>query len=194
MTAMVQRIRILAVAAAAAAMAGALTGCGVQPQSEPRAATPPPGAGARTLPSADPGHGALHEKLYLVKDGSLVAVTRRTSTTPTVDEIVTDLLSGPTDAEQADGISSALLGDNLVGPVHVTAGQASVELTAPSDGTVRNDEFLAYAQLVCTLTARPQINSVVFTRAGQPIAVPRADGSLSSGPLTAADYADLLPK
>jgi hypothetical protein len=56
----------------------------------------------------------------------------------------------------------------------------------------RTDEILAFGQIVCTLAARSDVNGVVFVRGDQPLEVPRSDGSLSSGPVTAANYADLI--
>ncbi len=42
--------------------------------------------------------------------------------------------------------------------------------------------------------AAPRITSVAFTHVGQSMGVPRADGSLSHAPATAADYAGLLTR
>jgi hypothetical protein len=56
----------------------------------------------------------------------------------------------------------------------------------------RSDTALAFGQIVCTLATRPSAAAVGFTHSGQPLGVPRADGSLSPGLLTAADYATLL--
>ncbi|MBM0224706.1 hypothetical protein JNW87_03160 [Micromonospora sp. ATA51] len=41
------------------------------------------------------------------------------------------------------------------------------------------------------MVARDDIDTVAFTRRGQPLGVPRADGSLSEQPLTAAEYTAL---
>jgi hypothetical protein len=185
--------RRLALVTAAVAIA-ALAGCGVPPEREPRPIDPPRGpfqALASTPPAAT-ATGSIPERLFLVKDGMLVAVTRRVEREPTVDELVADLLNGPTDSEGDAGITSALLGGQVISDVRVDSGRASVELAEPIEGAARTDEVLAYAQLVCTLTARPDVSGVVFTRDRQAVGVPRADGSLSPGPLTAGDYAPLV--
>lgn len=182
-------------AAAALAIAAALAGCGVQPEDEPRPILAPRGPfqalGPRT-PAPTATVGSTAEQLFLVKDGALVPVTRYVEHEPTVQSLISDLLAGPTEAERDAGITSALLGSRVVSAVRVTDGGAVVELASPIEGTGRNDEMLAYAQLVCTLTARPGISGVTFTQDQQPIGVPRADGSLSQGPLTTADYAHLI--
>jgi spore germination protein GerM len=98
------------------------------------------------------------------------------------------LLSGPTAAEQDEGIGSALTGGEVIGDVTLADGQAKVDLVVGLDGTGRSDAVLAIAQVVCTLDAQPDVAGVVFTREGEVVAVPRADGALSKGPLTATDY------
>lgn len=173
-----------------------LAGCGIAAEGAPRGADPPPGpfpALASPTPAAPfiAASGAVAEQLYFVKDGKLVAVTRHVDTMPTVDELITALQTGPTDAERDTGLSSALLRSDVASLI-IDDGQAVVALASPIDGTGRSDEALAYAQLVCTLTARTEISGVSFTRDGQSLAVPRGDGSLSPGPLTAADYATLV--
>lgn len=177
-------------------LAAAVTGCGVQADEVPREVNPPNGVShawaTETPPDPGPGAGAVPELLYFVRDGELVFVTRNVDAQPSVDEIVDDLLAGPTDAEQRDGLTSSLLGNDIVVGVQLSDGRATVELTAASDESGRTDQILAFAQIVCTLTAKPDITSVTFTRGGQPVGVPRADGSLSEAPATAADYASLL--
>lgn len=172
-----------------------LAGCGIQPEGAPRPIDPPHGPFqvlASRAPAATTTSGAVPEQLFLVKEGMLVAVTRYVDREPAADELVADLLEGPTDPERDAGITNALLGSRVVSEVRLMDGWAVVELAAGIEGTERTDEMLGYAQLVCTLTARPEIRGVTFTRDGQSIAVPRGDGSLSQGPLIAADYAQLL--
>ncbi|MDQ7911250.1 GerMN domain-containing protein [Phytohabitans sp. ZYX-F-186] len=183
-------------AALAPLLAVAVAGCGVQAEDVPRAVDPPNGVShawaTETPPHADPGAGAVPERLYLVRGSELVAVTRNVHAQPTLDELLDDLLAGPTDAEKRDGLTSALLGNDIVVGVRLAGGHATVDLTAALDETGRTDQILAFAQIVCTLTAMPGLTAVSFTRGGQPVGVPRADGSLSEAPATAADYATLV--
>ncbi len=178
----------------ALAMTGmVLAGCGVTAEATPRPITPPSGFRTTSSPTPEPtSTGPVTEQLFLVKDGALVAVTRHIDHSPTTADLLADLLRGPDDSEQAGGLTSALQGGNVVGSVHVGDGQAIVELSATIENTARNDEVLAYAQLVCTLAGRADVTGVTFTHNGQPVGVPRAAGSLPQGPLTAADYAALL--
>ena len=179
--------------AAALALAVALAGCGVETEEHARRVNPPSGvAHAWATPTPpDSGTGAVPERLYLVRDGELVATTRHVAAEPTADELVDDLLAGPTPGERADGLTSALRATDVAG-VQVSGGRATVELTEVLDSGGRTDQVLAFAQIVCTLTARPGVTSVAFTHDGREVGVPRADGSLSHAPATAADYATLI--
>ncbi|WP_127502646.1 GerMN domain-containing protein [Actinoplanes solisilvae] len=180
-------MRIGVLAAAAVVLLG---GCGVRAQAEPHGVDLPrhplttPGAGA-TVPV-----GEVAQVLCLVRDDRLVQTVRRTPSYPGVQAQLDSLVAGPTQAERAAGLGSALAGVALT--ARLTAGaEVTVEVPDVEEGTARNDEILAYGQIVCTLTARSDVGSVVFTRGGQPLEVPRADGTLTSGPLRSSDYADM---
>lgn len=175
---------------AAAAFLLATTACGIS--AEHSAHTIPKPVLASHTPSTDPeSTGPVDERLFLVKDGRLVPVTRQIRSTPTVESVTADLLAGPTGPERAAGDTSALLGTNLVSAVSRQDSEAVVELAADSTDQVRTDQVLGFAQIVCTLTELPGVTSVGFRHEGQAVAVPHADGSLSDSPLTAADYLSL---
>ncbi|MDG4824934.1 GerMN domain-containing protein [Asanoa sp. WMMD1127] len=182
--------RRLAVFAAAIALLG---GCGVAAEKTPRQIEAPPGpfpTYAAATP-APPGAADAVERLCFVRDARLVAVTRRTTTVPTLAEQFTHLLAGPTDAERDQALTTALTGSPTVSR---TAGSTlvTVEVTADGVGAGRSDEAVAYGQIVCTLAGRTDVSGVVFTRDGQRRGVPRGDGSLSEGPLTTEDYRAIM--
>ncbi|WP_125802630.1 GerMN domain-containing protein [Actinoplanes sp. ATCC 53533] len=169
-----------------------LTGaCGVPVDGSPRDLDRPrPAAGSST--PAPGGLGSALERLYLVRDGSLVRAVRRVPVPPTPQRMLADLLAGPTRAEQQDGLSSALSTMRIDG-MTVIQRRATVTISEPPDQAARSDEILAYGQIVCTLTSQgAEVGTVSFTSAGRPLGVPRGDGSLSTQPLTIADYAGLL--
>ena len=175
----------------AAAAVVLLGGCGVRAQSEPHGVDLPrhplttPGAGA-TVPV-----GEVAQVVCLVRDGRLVQTVRRTPTYPGVQAQLDSLVAGPTQAERTAGLGSALSSVALIGRL-LAGAEATVEVPDVEEGNARNDEILAYGQIVCTLTARDDVGAVVFTRGGQPLDVPRSDGTLTGGPLRSSDYADLL--
>jgi spore germination protein GerM len=171
----------------------AVTGCGVSAEDSPREIEPPrgpyPTLGSVAPSTPEPGTAA--EPLYFVRDDKLVAVIRRVPTPPTAEDQLENLIAGPTDAELARGLSSSLSGSSIVGQVKVSGEVATIDVGDTGEDVERSDEVLAFGQIVCTLTARPEITAVTFRHDGRRLGIPRADGSLSTAPLTAADYATL---
>lgn len=169
----------------------ALAGCGVPTESSPRPLEPSVRVGSPDTPTAAVSlpPGAAVEKLYLVRGNQLVGVERRVDSPPALDRQLSDLLSGPTEQERDSGFGSALAGTDLVLGAELRSGTAIVTV---GDTTIRNDEVLAYGQIVCTLAARDDVDEVRFVQDGQPLEVPRGDGSLTADPLTAADYSTLI--
>ncbi|NUR69704.1 MAG: GerMN domain-containing protein [Hamadaea sp.] len=174
-----------------------VAGCGVSTESDPRGVSPPPGPFAgltspRPSAPATAATGRIDEVLYFILAGRLVPVTRRVDLQPSVTELISALRAGPAPTEREAGLTTALGGTDVVAAVSISGSRVELALAAPVEGSGRADEALAYAQLVCTLTAHADIQDVVFTRDGSPVGVPRGDGSLSEGPLTADDYSRLL--
>ncbi|WP_320068518.1 GerMN domain-containing protein [Micromonospora sp. RTGN7] len=180
---------------APAVLAGLLvlaSGCGVPAEDRPRVVEVPPGPfpSPATAGSTAP-NGRVTETLCFVRDDRLVPVPRRVNHAPDVDAQLRDLLAGPTAVERDAGLSSALPGAMSAVVADVAGGQARVTVGQTGDETGRSDEVLAFGQIVCTLDARDDVTTVSFLRDGRPLGVPRADGSLSAAPLTAADYTAL---
>jgi hypothetical protein len=170
-----------------------LGGCGVPVDDRPRPVTAPPGsfpAGSGTA-TTDPD-GRVDETLCFVRGVGLAAVTRRVDGLSGVDTHLQHLLAGPDEGERERGLSSALPGTVAVAGASTAGTVVTVDVREAGEETGRSDEVLAFGQIVCTLTERADVDSVAFRRDGQPLEVPRADGSLSALPLTAADYRLLL--
>jgi hypothetical protein len=168
-----------------------LAGCGVPTESAPRPIDPPvvfDSTDAPTAPASAPA-GATVERLYLVRANQLVAVDRALDSPPDLSRQLADLLSGPTEQERASGVVSALAGTDLVMGARHSRRTAIVDVAKPS---IRTDEVLAYGQIVCTLAARDDVDAVRFVQDGRALEVPRADGSLTAGPLAFADYQALI--
>jgi hypothetical protein len=171
-----------------------LSACGLSAEDTARPLQSPPvrfPSTASPVP-ADTTDGAVTDRIFFVRDDKLVAVTRP-ARTASVTDLMTQLLTGPTDTERALGLTTALPGTDVTAAVRIDGSQAVVDLTAdqPSGQTGRSDEVLAIAQVVCTLTGRPDIATVVFHRDGHPVPMLRGDGTIATEPLTAADYANL---
>ncbi|WP_117669157.1 GerMN domain-containing protein [Micromonospora sp. MW-13] len=166
--------------------------CGVPAEDRPRAVEVPPGPfpSPATAGSTAPT-GRVTQTLCFVRDDRLVPVLRRVDRAPGADAQLRDLLAGPTAVERDVGLTSALPGAMSAAVADVVGGLARVTVGQTGDDTGRSDEVLAFGQIVCTLAARDDVTTVSFLRGGRPLGVPRADGSLSAQPLTAADYLSL---
>ncbi|WFE53217.1 GerMN domain-containing protein [Micromonospora sp. WMMD1155] len=170
-----------------------LAGCGIPAEDAPRTVQPPPGPFQGPTPSeASAPAGPATETLCLVRDNRIIPVPRRADRPATVQEQLRDLLGGPTTAERDKNLTSALPGAVNAAGVTVTGTQAQVVVDEPGSDAGRSDEILAFGQIVCTLTNRDDVTSVTFLRDGKPLAVPRADGSLSNQALVRADYITLI--
>jgi len=180
---------------AAVLLAGSLLGaCGVPPQDDPHKIDLPrqPLTNAHADAADAAATGEVAEVLCLVRDNRLVQTVRRINAPPSVQQQAEHLVAGPTEAERNNGLTSALTGISLRVEVPRGSFEAQVDIAEADEASARSDEMIAYAQIVCTLTSRGDVGSVVFTRANERLEVPRADGSLSQGSLSGSDYADLI--
>jgi spore germination protein GerM len=170
-------------------LAAVLGGCGVPLDDAPRdirgVQLP-----ARSGPAPD-GQGQYIERLCFVKDTKLARIVRRVPVQRPPAAQLSDLIAGPTTEEGAQGYTSALTTASHV-TMTVDAGRATVDLGDRADQALRSDDVIALGQIVCTLTAQLPIGTVSFTSGGVLLTVPRGDGVLTTGPLTIADYVDLL--
>ena len=183
-------MRRRALVAVAALAVLATQACGVPDERAPRPIEPSLVIG--NPPPKVPGSsmGAVVERLYLVRDGKLVAVERRVGSAGDVGALLADLAAGPTEEEHDAGLTSALTGTDLIAGVRLVAGTAEVTFRPQVGG--RTDDILAIGQIVCTLDARTDVDTVRFLQDGQVLKVPDAEGALTARPLTVADYQTLI--
>jgi hypothetical protein len=162
----------------------------------PADSSPAPAVSSSGPPAAAPSSigTAARAKIYLVDDTTktLVAVHRPQGETSSLTGLITDLLKGPTEAESAAGLTTAINTGPTLNHVTVEGSEATIDLSA-SFGDIRTPgEILATAQVVMTAVTYPGIDSVQFTLDGTPTAVPLVSGVLAPGPFTYFDYASLL--
>jgi hypothetical protein len=131
--------------------------------------------------------------VFLAKNGRLVRAERKLAPPVSLENLLGVLGQGPTRAEVADGTRSALPDDETFESVALVGGTAIVDLNRPFTALSGNDQVLALAQIVWSLTARPGVGLVQFTLQDQAIDIPRANGSLTSTPVSRDDYAPLAP-
>lgn len=172
-------------------------GCGVGTETVPHRLDPkgvPFGllASATTTTSATPGAQA-HVVIYLLARQHLMAVNRAVARTPDATAALKELGTGPSAAESAEGLTSPISSAAPLRLEAVRSGVASVNVPSSFESLGGQDQIVAAAQIVFTLTAVPGVSGVVLLVDGQATQVPTAGGSLSRGPLTRADYAPLTP-
>lgn len=132
--------------------------------------------------------------IYLAASLGIVPVTRTVQSAPaSAQDVLKALSAGPTAAESSGGLTSALTSATPLRLSSIQGGVVSVDVPASFEALGGQEQIVAAAQLVFSLTALTGISGVVLLVSGQPTQVPTAGGSLSQGPLTRADYRALSP-
>ncbi len=110
-----------------------------------------------------------------------------------VERLLGDLTAGPTDDARAAGRSTALPPQASLVLVGIDDGTAEVEVD-PDETSISADRLpVAVGQIVLTVTSAPGVSAVALVSDGQPVQVPLPGGALTGNPVTAEDYATLLP-
>ena len=180
------RGRRLAWVAGALAAAGALGACGVpidgQPAELSRSGVPfhllDPSSPTTTSTTA-PSPIEVPVKIFLVgANGHLVARDRDVPVSaPDLVTVLSALVVGPTDAEAAAGLGSAIPAQTTVLGATISGGVATVNLGLTFGQLVGPPQIQAVAQVVFTAAALPGVAGVMFQLAGQPVEVPVASGA-----------------
>lgn len=170
-------------------VAVAVAGCGIPLQEAPEAievavrpVTPRP---------VDDTGSRVGGTIYLVGERGLVAVDRER--TADAEAAMALLFRGPTPAEEQSGLRSAIPPSAVVRDVAVTGRSAVVDVSQPFAAVGGEEEILAVAQIVLTLTT-DLVDVVAIELDGTPVAVPLPDGVLATAPVGFADYAELIER
>jgi spore germination protein GerM len=147
----------------------------------------------RAGPPASDANGAAEKVIYFARDRRLVATTRKLPPGASLSRILESLGRGPNRNEVDAGLRSALPDESRFPDVSVSRGTATVDLGKRFTALSGEDQVIALAQLVYTITAQPGIGTVRFTLDGQPTEVPRASGELTSEPVSRDDYVGVAP-
>lgn len=180
----------------ACALTAVLGGCAVSTQDDARrirdSAVPfgllDPQAPPLVPPS--PGPSTEQVELCFLREGRLVFVTEELPLPVTLGATVNALTTPPLTARPA--VRTALTDRSIIRDVRVLGGIARVDLSASVSKLPADQQLLAVAQIVCTLTGRPGVGQVSFTLDGAPLAVPKSDGSLVTSPVARDDYGALM--
>lgn len=128
-------------------------------------------------------------EIYFVQAGRLFPVAREVER-PSVIRAFEAVALGPTPPEAADGIRSALPPEVTM-QLRAEGTTVVVDLSGPFAEAPPTEQALALAQLVYTATAFTGIEAVRFLLDGEPVEVPRADGTLTADRVGRVDYEGL---
>lgn len=171
------------------ALAVAATACSIPTDSKPRVIPREEVAGlnpSTTIePTTTPDPGAPSIKLYLFRDNTLEAVERRTNTARDINSILTQLLAGTTESERAAGYTTFIPPQTRLLRVQLTTDRTLIiDLSSEMDTIGGSTSKAAYAQLVFTATALPEVSQVQFRTAGTPVSVPTDNGNVPTADRT----------
>jgi len=109
-----------------------------------------------------------------------------------VELVLAELAAGPRDDARAAGRSTAIPPESMLALVGIDEGTAAVEVDPETP--ISPDRLpAAIGQIVLTVTSAPGVRSVAIVSDGTAVPVPLPGGALADGPVTADDYAALLP-
>jgi spore germination protein GerM len=121
-----------------------------------------------------------------------VAATCDAQTEVVVERVLEVLGAGPDEDARASGQSSAVPTSSALVLVEVVDGVATVALD-PATPIPADRLPLAVGQVVLSVTSAPGVSEVLVSVAGAAVQVPLPGGELTSGPVSADDYAELVP-
>lgn len=174
-----------------------VSGCGIGVESTPTIVNKhdvPYGLLApATTSTTQAGPESEYVTVYLEGPQRLVAVSSAVTPPVTVRRVLAALGTGPTSAEAADGLKSPISTAEPLSVSAMSGTTVTVNVGTSFTKLAEQDEAMAAAQLVYTLTALPQVTAVVIRIDGKRAKVPTANGTLSGAPLDRADYAALAP-
>ena len=156
---------------------------------------PPTTSNHATTTEAENVPASVPLRVWFARSDGLVAVQRVHAATPAVATAATEaLLAGPSPAERAAGVGTAIPdGTKLLG-ISLHDGVATVDLTSEYEaGGGSYSMQLRLAQVVYTLTEFPTVKRVLFHLDGAPVDVFSSEGIVLGHPVGRSDYADLLP-
>jgi spore germination protein GerM len=171
-----------------------MAGCGIPYDAEPTVT--PGGVVAPALAPSEPSGRSAPEAevpVFLIEAEDVVAVVR-TAPVEELSAVLPLLLAGPRDAEFAAGIRTAISPQTALRSVRLDGDTATIDLSASFVEVGGQEQILAVAQVVLTSAAVPGVAQVRFLLDGQAVEIPRADGTLTSDPVRAADYEGLVTR
>lgn len=172
------------------------SGCSVGTDASPQRISPhdvPFGLLKSTTSTTSPA--AITERITVFFEGAhhLVTISRVVPAPATLRSALKALGQGPTSAEASVGVLSPV---STAAPITVSSRSANtvvVNVGTSFSALSGQDQIIAAAQLVYTLTLFPGVDQVSIRVGGKPVQMPTATGRISNGPLRRSAYASLAP-
>jgi Sporulation and spore germination len=181
-------------------------GCGsahavsLGPASQPTPTTVPSAGTATASTTSTTGTGTIATPIsfdvWFARGETLVSARRTHSATPRVATAAVEaLLAGPTQAERASGVSSAIPAATRLLGVTIDNDVATVDLTSEyQSGGGSLSMQVRLGQVVYTLTQFPTVKTVRFELDGRPVNVFSSEGIVLDHPVGRSDYAGLASR
>lgn len=143
----------------------------------------PPTSTTAAAPTTVPPQSSQTVQVYFVRDKRLVAVERELPVPTTAFDLVSELLDGPTEAEASKGLRTAIAtGTQLLSATVVDRGVVT-DFSGEFGNIQGEDQILAVAQVVFTVTGLDGVTGVTFRLDGKAVDVQRGDGTIRPGPV-----------
>ncbi|MCK6210415.1 GerMN domain-containing protein [Georgenia sp. EYE_87] len=166
-----------------------LPGCGVRPEQEPTAIEI---TAATPSSQPTPDDGPLTVTVYYIRNERLEPVERSVARASAAT-VLSLLTAGPTRREVTTGLRTALTLQPLTLTTdEKTPGTGDVTVTPDFTSISGQNQLLAVAQLVWTVTELPGIDRVRLSSNGKPLELP-TDRGLSRIPVGRDDYMSVAP-
>jgi spore germination protein GerM len=148
-----------------------------------------------TTTTTSPSGESVEVTVYLIgPDQRLQPVKRQVTTPVTVEKVLQKLFAGPTTAEQANGLRTAISQDTTILGSDVEASIVTVDTSKNFAFGNLPDQISAFGQVVFSAVDVGGVNGVLFAQNGRKLAVPQGDGTSTSLPLGKAAYAQVSPR
>jgi len=187
---------LLAVALTTAGCGDDSTDPGNDPSASPTGAatSAPPTTSPSATPTASPPSTAVSAvSVYLLRGEKVQPVRRIAQGQDVAADAVRALLAGPTAAERAAGLSSAVPAGTTLRSISIASGLATVDLTGTyDDGGGSLSMQARVAQVVFTLTRFTAVERVSFRLDGTPVTALGGEG-VDVDKVDRVDYEDLSP-
>ena len=125
-------------------------------------------------------------------DGLTIRPVRRTDLEGTLESAIEALRTGPLFSDVENGLRSAIPSSDVISSATVRSGTATITLSPSFLTLPGNEQTLAIAQIVYTVTNLPGTGLVEFRLDDRPLSVPTAAGQPSRGALSRDDFVGLL--